>query len=458
MLARDRDVVGGAELVRVADGEQRDARRLRDQLERRLEDRHARRLRADERARDLEPLLGEQLVEVVARDAARDLRIAGADLVGVRVGERAEPLGDRVRRAGAAAPDAQPLAAVRQHLELHEVVRDARAGPVELGLHRVPAARVVAEHAAERAVGVRGRVRPEGQPVLLARGVAEVVEDAARLHARDAALGVDLEDVVEVLREVDQHRRVAALAGEARAPAAQDDRRPVLAADAVDLDELVHVARDDDADRRHPVVRGVGRVEGAAAGVEPDLALDRGAEVAGDASTVEVLRSPHREAQRVTSATCALKRAASRCLSSSPLPGRERSGRRTPSSGSGTPSKTIPSTRTWSWKYSRCRRRSTAQNACVEIAGAQWAETSIECAFARPDAREEASDPAAARDVGLEAVDAADEVPEVGRDVGVLAGRDHEPGRPRVADQRAGPARSSEETGSSNHVTFQASA
>ena len=59
--------------------------------------------------------------------------------------------------------------------------------------------------------------------------------------------------------------------------AAQDDRRPVLAADAVDLDELVHVARDDDADRRHPVVRGVGRVEGAAAGVEPDLALDRGA-------------------------------------------------------------------------------------------------------------------------------------------------------------------------------------
>jgi hypothetical protein len=35
------------------------------------------------------PVLGEELVEVVARDATRDLRIARADLVGVRVGERA---------------------------------------------------------------------------------------------------------------------------------------------------------------------------------------------------------------------------------------------------------------------------------------------------------------------------------------------------------------------------------
>ena len=98
VLARDRDVVGGAELVRVADDEERDARRLRDQLERRLEDRHARRLRADERARDLEPLLGEQLVEVVARDAARDLRIAGADLV-ARSRRRARAAARRSRPA-----------------------------------------------------------------------------------------------------------------------------------------------------------------------------------------------------------------------------------------------------------------------------------------------------------------------------------------------------------------------
>src|SRR5207248_9059914 len=126
---------------------------------------------------------------------------------------------------------------------------------VELRLHRMPAAGVVAEHPAERAVRVRGRIRPEGEAMPLGRDAAQVVEDAARLYARDAAAGVDLEDVVEVLREVDQHRRVAALAGEARAAAAEDDRRPVLAADAVDLDELVQVAREDDAAWRDAGVR-----------------------------------------------------------------------------------------------------------------------------------------------------------------------------------------------------------
>jgi hypothetical protein len=109
----------------------------------------------------------------------------------------------------------------------------------------------------------------------------------------------------------------------------------------VDLDELVHVARDDDADRRHAVVRGVGRVERAAAGVEPDLALDRRAELGREALAVDLvgLDGPaveacvgwlaDRGAQRVTSASCTPNRAASLCFSSSPLPGRERLGERT---------------------------------------------------------------------------------------------------------------------------------
>ena len=48
---------------------------------------------------------------------------------------------------------------------------------------------------------------------------------------------------------------------------------------------------------------------------------------------------------------------------------------------------------------------------------------------------EEARDPSAARHVGLQAVHAAHEVPEVGRDVRVLAGRYLEPGRTGVADE-----------------------
>src|SRR5947209_6267172 len=44
---------------------------------------------------------------------------------------------------------------------------------------------------------------------------------------------------------------------------------------------------------------------------------------------------------------------ASACLSVRPWPARERSGTRAPSTGSSTPSKSIDSIRTWSWKYSR---------------------------------------------------------------------------------------------------------
>ena len=158
-----------------------------------------------------------------------------------------------------------------------------------------------------------GRIGPEGEAVLLARLPAQVVEHAPGLHAGEPPFGVDLEDVVEVLREVDQHRRVAALAGEARASAAQDDRRAVLAADPVDLDELVDVTRNDDADRRHPVVRRIRCVERAAAGVEANLSLDRGAEVGCDSSAVDVLGSSHREAQRVISASWTPCRAAAGC-------------------------------------------------------------------------------------------------------------------------------------------------
>src|SRR5215212_8440124 len=62
---------------------------------------------------------------------------------------------------------------------------------------------------------------------------------------------------------------------------------------------------------------------------------------------------------------------------SRPRPGREGSGRRWPASGSRAPSKSMPSTRTWSWKYSRCASVSTAQQACAETEDAQWAEKGI---------------------------------------------------------------------------------
>jgi hypothetical protein len=48
------------------------------------------------------------------------------------------------------------------------------------------------------------------------------------LHTREASVGVDLEDPVHVLREVDDDRNVARLPREARPAAARDDRRVVI--------------------------------------------------------------------------------------------------------------------------------------------------------------------------------------------------------------------------------------
>ncbi len=125
--------------------------------------------------------------------------------------------------------DAHPVAVVGEHLELVDVVGRPRPRAVELRHDRVDAAGVVADHPAERAVVVRRRIGPEGEIVLLRSCPRRSIEHDTRLDARSLRHGVDLEDPVQVLREVDDHRDVAALAGEAGAAAAREHRRTVLA-------------------------------------------------------------------------------------------------------------------------------------------------------------------------------------------------------------------------------------
>ena len=146
-------MVAGGRRVLVPEHEQRADRRAVHQLDRRLEDRDARALGPGQRRGDVEAALGQQLVEVVARDSPRDLRVALADAVAVALGER-RGAAERAARgsAGPVAADAQPLAAVGQHVELDHLVGGQRPGAVELGHHRVHAAGVVADHPAERAV------------------------------------------------------------------------------------------------------------------------------------------------------------------------------------------------------------------------------------------------------------------------------------------------------------------
>ncbi len=103
-------------------------------------------------------------------------------------------------------------------------------------------------------------------------GVAQRIEDDARLDAREPPGGIDLEDPVHVLREVEHDRDVAALAGEAGAGAARQHRRAEAAARGHRRDHIVCIAGNDEPDGNLPVVRAVGGVERAAPAIEAHLA------------------------------------------------------------------------------------------------------------------------------------------------------------------------------------------
>jgi len=102
--------------------------------------------------------------------------------------------------------DVEALAVVGEDVEGLDVV-------VGLAGHdRVHAAGVVADHAAESTAVVGGRIGRESQ-VMFFGFAAQVVEDDAGLHARDAALGIDFKDGRHVFRKIEDDGGVTALSG-----------------------------------------------------------------------------------------------------------------------------------------------------------------------------------------------------------------------------------------------------
>jgi hypothetical protein len=90
-------------------------------------------------------------------------------------------------------------------------------------------ARIVGDHSAERIPAVRRRIRAERQMMFFGR-VAQCVQNAARLDPRQSPLRIEFDDVAHVLREIDHHGHVDALARNARAAAARQNRRAVAPA------------------------------------------------------------------------------------------------------------------------------------------------------------------------------------------------------------------------------------
>ena len=133
----------------------------------------------------MEAVFGEQVVEVVSGDAARNIRKLAAHLLAIAVGERLEAgvdfgaasafANEAVEVIGAGCADVHALPAVGKDFQRLDIV-------VRLARHdRVHAAGVVADHASEGAAVVGRGIGREGKVMLLGCG-PKVIEDDSGLE------------------------------------------------------------------------------------------------------------------------------------------------------------------------------------------------------------------------------------------------------------------------------------
>ncbi len=181
-------------------------------------------------------------------------------------GRSGEPAG-RSERSGATGPKCAVAAVGQQRVDREHVL--ARVAVAQ----RARAAGIVADHAADG--GARGGrdVDRKPQAVRLEPAVELVEHDAGLDHAAPAG-DVELEDVVEMFRAVDDQRRVDGLAALRGAAAARQHAHALLARDRDRALGLLDRARRHHAERHDLVVRGVGGVAAAGEAVERDLARE----------------------------------------------------------------------------------------------------------------------------------------------------------------------------------------
>ena len=276
------NVVGALINVGIGDDQQHALGRAFDQAAGGFENRDARAFGADQCAGDVESILGQKVVQVVAGDAAGNVResAGGPDRHRWR---RWFAVWCRFRRGVRLAAEMRSSSARGRGADFHAqavVGEDFQFFDVVVGLaghDGVHAAGVVADHAAESAAVVRGGIGREGEMVFFGGG-AESVEHDSGLHAGDAAGGIDFENPRHVLGEIEDDGDVAALAGERCAAAAAEQRRAELAAERDRGQNIVGVAGKHDADGNLAVVGAVGGVESASAAVEADFTVEFGRE------------------------------------------------------------------------------------------------------------------------------------------------------------------------------------
>jgi hypothetical protein len=108
---------------------------------------------------------------------------------------------------------------VLENFQRLEIVGSSRYVAGELRHYRMHAARIVSDHAANRATIVSRRIGSKRKPMRRSMS-AKIVEYDARTGGTEPFLRIDCDKVVEVFRHVQNDRNVATLARETRAAAA----------------------------------------------------------------------------------------------------------------------------------------------------------------------------------------------------------------------------------------------
>ena len=220
----ERNGIGGEKRIVEAEHREHAEGRAGRQVERGGDDVGAGAFRADQRARHVEAVLRKQLVQVVPGDAARNPRelfahqrrvaVADAGEAGVDLAHAAAAADERVKLVRRCGADRHARAIVENDVErLHVVYGFAAHQPVD-------AATVVADDAAKRAPGMSGGIGRVGE-VMHFGGVAQAVENDARLNTGEPGSRIDRRERVHVPRVVEDHGHVDALAGKAGTRAAR---------------------------------------------------------------------------------------------------------------------------------------------------------------------------------------------------------------------------------------------
>ena len=282
MLQNPRHLVGGEVNIVEAEHHQREASRTGHQPQRRRERDPERPFRADQRARQVAPALRQKLVEVVAGDAARNFRITPPNLIsralyerarrGINLALAAAARRQRRRLALAACTERQPRAVVERDFQRLDVV-DSLA--VSGG---VSAARIVADHPADRAAVLGRRIGREEQAVAgstAALSWACTTPGSTTARPRSASIRR-----IEFMY-LEKSSTIAALQAwpaSAVPPPRDKNRKAVLARQPERAHHVALVARNHDPQRDLPVDRGVGGIERERGVVGAHLAVDGAAE------------------------------------------------------------------------------------------------------------------------------------------------------------------------------------